>query len=510
MLLAAVRKAKRKGHSVSIAFCDIAKAYDSVNRELLYAKLDTIGFGGKVKSLIQSMYYNDSVKVRIKGGLTAPLWFTKGVKQGCGLSPLLFSLYMAGLGEKLHAMKEGINFNGQVISALFFADDLVLISRTKVRGMERMLREVSRFCHGVYMKLSVEKTIILSCGTQGHTWKIEPGTPDLESNLVGKYLGVELQVKGRNLVKPREDRMVCVAQNYANTIMGVTRSGLDRSLVAHTLWERCAIPAILYAVESMVLSNNVTRKLDSIQHQVARFILQLPSSSAMVAGYMDAGFKPMRDRIKERVALYVWDIMHKKQDPILSGTFDAVIGARDDPWARMVGDLVADLGLDVFEGPKTRLKKRLIQTSIKGVLEQKRQLVSLNCMPTPQIWFKLQPHVCDSKVGGVLNRLRAGDAGLGNRRPNIHGSATKWCPLCLSKGIVNHLSEHHVVVSCQAVAYERSTTGLGALMTGRSRSDTAILTGILGGDNVSKEVLLKRTVKINSLLERWMDLSGTV
>ena len=155
--------------------------------------------------------------------------------------------------------------------------------------------------------------------------------PDLEAKLVGKYLGVDLQVKGRNLVKPREERMVCVLQKYANPIMGVTRFGLDLSLVAHTLWERCAIPATLYAVESMVLSNSVTRKLDSIQHQVARFILQLPSSSSKVAGYMDAGFKPMRDRIKERVALYVWEIMHKKRDPILSSTFDPVIGARDDP-----------------------------------------------------------------------------------------------------------------------------------------------------------------------------------
>ena len=132
----------------------------------IYTKLDTIGFGGKVKSLIQSMYYNDSVRVRIKGGLTAPLWFTKGIKQGCGLSPLLFSLYMAGLGEKLHAMKEGINFNGQVISALFFADNLVLISQTRVRGMERMLKDVSLFCNGMHMKLSIEKTIILSSGPQ--------------------------------------------------------------------------------------------------------------------------------------------------------------------------------------------------------------------------------------------------------------------------------------------------------------------------------------------------------
>ena len=77
---------------------------------------------------------------------------------------------------------------------------------------------------------TVEKSIILSNGTQGQAWKVEPGMPDLEANLVGKYLGVDLQVKGRNLVKPREERMVCVAQKYANTIMGVTRSSSPYSM----------------------------------------------------------------------------------------------------------------------------------------------------------------------------------------------------------------------------------------------------------------------------------------
>ena len=70
MLLAASRKAKIRNQLISIAFSDITKAYDSVNHELLNVKLDLVCFGGKVKTLIQSMYYNDSVQVRIGNRLS--------------------------------------------------------------------------------------------------------------------------------------------------------------------------------------------------------------------------------------------------------------------------------------------------------------------------------------------------------------------------------------------------------------------------------------------------------
>ena len=270
MLLAAIRRAKKKGYRISIAFCDIAKAYDSVNLELLYIKLDSIGFGGKVKSLIQSMYYNYCVQVRVKGGLSTPLWFTKGVKQGCVLSPLLFSLYIAGLGAALHSLREGIDFDGVVISALFFADDLVLISRTLKRGLERMLRVVNRFCLGMHLKLAVNKTVIISGGATSSKWASggDDGS-DLESTLIAKYLGIEIQVKGRNLIKHRESKLIAIANKYAHTIMGITRTGLDRALIAHKLWECCAIPAVLYCIEASPISKTCVSKLDAIQNQVA-------------------------------------------------------------------------------------------------------------------------------------------------------------------------------------------------------------------------------------------------
>lgn len=58
------------------SFCDIAKAYDSVNGELLNLKLAALGFGGRVKALTRAIYYNDHVRVRLAGGQSKPLWFT--------------------------------------------------------------------------------------------------------------------------------------------------------------------------------------------------------------------------------------------------------------------------------------------------------------------------------------------------------------------------------------------------------------------------------------------------
>ena len=75
---------------------------------------------------------------------------------------MLFSLYISGLGKVLHSLHKGIDFDGVVISALFFTDNLVLISQTKKRSLERMLCVVGCFCEGMQMKLAVSKRVIIS------------------------------------------------------------------------------------------------------------------------------------------------------------------------------------------------------------------------------------------------------------------------------------------------------------------------------------------------------------
>ena len=118
----------------------------------------------------------------------------------------------------------------------------------------------SRLSHifGSGMKLAVEKMVFLTKGPSQTTWTVDTDGPSL----------------------------VSVAQNYTNVIFGLSRNGLDQAVAAHTLWKRCAEPAILYATEAIVLSNRVLEKLDRIQHIVARYIL-IPKSLVKVARALD-------------------------------------------------------------------------------------------------------------------------------------------------------------------------------------------------------------------------------
>ena len=111
---------------------------------------------------------------------------------------MLFALYVAGLGNALHNSKLGYQLGGVVLTALFFADDLVLIAGSPKWAMDRLLEIVAQFCKDMYMKLAVSKTFILTNSPNVVDWSVEDET--IEEVLAAKYLGVNLQIRGRNMV----------------------------------------------------------------------------------------------------------------------------------------------------------------------------------------------------------------------------------------------------------------------------------------------------------------------
>ena len=123
----------KKGNKVFACFIDLKKAYDSVNHEALFYILKELDINGQYLSLIQDIYSKTKCAVKVNGKRTDFFRYTKGVRQGCPLSPLLFNIFINGIVDKLRNQNfDAIKLdNDKELSCLMYADDLVIFSTSR-------------------------------------------------------------------------------------------------------------------------------------------------------------------------------------------------------------------------------------------------------------------------------------------------------------------------------------------------------------------------------------------
>ncbi len=79
-------------NGVYLSFVDYAKAFDSVIHTKLWTTMENLGFPRHIIRLLESLYKNQESAVRTNVGTTDWFKVTKGVRQGCCLSPHLFNV----------------------------------------------------------------------------------------------------------------------------------------------------------------------------------------------------------------------------------------------------------------------------------------------------------------------------------------------------------------------------------------------------------------------------------
>ena len=90
MLLGQMKACFRKG--MFATFIDFRKAYDRVDRNKLWQCLQDSGFGGRILSFLQAAYRSLTCEVKVGEMMSDSFAVSRGLRQGCVLSPLLFSL----------------------------------------------------------------------------------------------------------------------------------------------------------------------------------------------------------------------------------------------------------------------------------------------------------------------------------------------------------------------------------------------------------------------------------
>ena len=116
------------GSSVHGCFLDASKAFDLVDHSLLFQKLIDRGLPLPVVRFLSSWYSSQMMKVRWDKSLSSPFHVSNGVRQGGVLSPVLFSVYLDGLLQKLADSGVGCHWGHLFAGAVCYADDIVLLA----------------------------------------------------------------------------------------------------------------------------------------------------------------------------------------------------------------------------------------------------------------------------------------------------------------------------------------------------------------------------------------------
>ena len=272
------------------------KAFDVVDRELLFCILEQNRINGAFLNVEKELYKHTVNTIRINGHYSAYFDSKNGVCQGDNLSPVLFCKFIDGLIRELKMKNMGVSMpNGRKICLLAYADDLVLLGNSE-QELQKLLDSMGEWCKRWRVLINVHKTKVVhfhkksvsECDTN-----FILGTETIEKVSSYKYLGVcinyclDMEVTINVLAK--------AGSRALGQLIGKTKGNFDLGYKSYTkLFDSTVAPVIDYAVGAWAGAKSVNhcKKLDQIQNRSIRFYCGLPQSCPVSGMTGDMGWIP--------------------------------------------------------------------------------------------------------------------------------------------------------------------------------------------------------------------------
>ena len=289
-----IESKKKSGGKLYIGFLDIEKAYDRVNRSLMCAVLEKVGISEKIVNIVRSMYKDTRAKFTLGNLETDWVKSERGVRQGCILSPTLFSLYTEELAARVRRMNVGVKVGRDKIGMLLYADDVVVMSES-AEEFQRILDVVDEYGRDFGVKFSSEKSqvmIVNRVDNEGNVrWKL--GEDELKETNEYKYLGVWMSTNGCEKAK---NEKISMSNQWVGRLGSAARIRTCKYDVLREVWKCVAVPSIMYGMDVMVWNESEIMKLEGGQNRVARMALNAPKYAAVEALRGDMGWSTFRER----------------------------------------------------------------------------------------------------------------------------------------------------------------------------------------------------------------------
>ena len=511
-----------------LLFVDLKEAYDRIDQGILLQKLRQLNIPKTFINFLESYYFFDNISKEATGFGTTPQYQKRGLRQGCNLSSVLFILYLSELSRGMRASGMGAQLpDGSAVNILLFADDIIILGRT-TDELEQLRGILEGWCEDFRMRVSAAKTNIISpdkdyvCQLQDRIRK--------DAEIIGrvssyKYPGIHQFSTHRKTASYKGETMISKANMYKDVILRTTRDVIDRIMALSTLWINVALPAILYGVEAVSVSEHIIQQLDLIQTKLGKSVLRIPYSSANTIIYTELGWKPIRLQIaaaKLRFFKRVEDREFKGSQLVKTcmewnkGNGRSLYITNHDLLAKY---READQELREITMKQVHLIYQL------EVQDSAQNPVSLRLTMVPTRWWKLTNFLANSRCSNVMTRFKCMNVGLGNRDAYRAAEAVAetsgrvlLCPLCLN----GKNNEIHIALYCKSLAYERSIIQVGSsplssildqiLQEQGVLDEVNALRKFLGDRKMTKTMYLERGlalgILVDTFLKKWSAISG--
>ena len=290
-------KSREQHQNLFVAFIDLSKAFDSVDRTLLWKVLQQCGCTKQFTKLLESLHTGMTARIKVGEDLSEPFVVSRGVKQGCVLAPVLFNIYVQCITHLLSKaldedLKIGLNyrtdrnlFDVKKLKAktkiqqtklleLQYADDCALVADSP-EVLQTVLTYVSKFYRKMGLNINIGKTEFMQFSPphvpRSSTAVTIDSTP-LKQVESFKYLGSHIS-SNCHLDDELSYRVGQATRAYGRLSSKVFHNKNITLSTKIMVYNAVVLSSLLYGSETWTLYHHQTRMLESFHMRSLRRIL---------------------------------------------------------------------------------------------------------------------------------------------------------------------------------------------------------------------------------------------
>ena len=446
----------RRRSKFYVCFVDFKKAFDTVRRDRLWEVLNRQGVTNKMTNMLKAIYNKVTAVIRYGNELSNEINCPLGVRQGCQLSPLLFTLLISELAQGIaRDGMHGYQFNPGFIEifTLLFADDIALTATTP-RGLQNQIDLLKRGAERLGLVVNLDKTKVMVFRKGGYLGRLEKwffGEERIEVVNKYKYLGYTLTTK-LSVDLALSEQAGKAKGRIVNIFRALYRLGSIDLSIFFKLFDSQVKPILLYGAEIWGIKQRDI--VEKVQLFACKKLLGVSAKTPNSFIYFEMNRYPLYVDARVKVLKYWAKLLNLEEGRLPKQAYNRELREDNkvDGWGKLLKEHLTVNGFGyIWESQEGGLVNSSIrefrqreidnfwQNEHRG-MEESRSRRFVNYLT-----FK-EDHEREDYLGSIkipkfrraLTRLRFGVDELKDNRKYTNPQASRQCPFCITEETAFH------------------------------------------------------------------------